>query len=128
MVLRAKIVLAACEGRTTQEIARSLGTRTATVSKWRNRFARSGLTALRDAPRSGQPVKYGAQAERRILAKLDEPPPEGYAAWNGSLLAESLGDVHKRQVWRVLEKHGIQLQRRRSWRISTDSEFAPKAG
>ena len=128
MVMRAKIVLAACEGRTTQEIAQSLGTRTATVSKWRNRFARSGLTALRDAPRSGQPVKYGAQAERRILAKLDEPPPEGYATWNGSLLAESLGDVHKRQVWRVLEKHGIQLQRRRSWRISTDSEFALKAG
>ncbi len=127
MVMRAKIVLSASEGRTTQEIAQSLGTRTATVSKWRNRFARSGLAALRDAPRSGQPVKYGAKAERRILAKLDEPPPEGYATWSGSLLAEALGDVHKRQVWRVLEKHGIQLQRRRSWCISTDPEFAPKA-
>ena len=127
MVMRAKIVLAASEGSTTQEIAHSLGTRTATVSKWRNRFARGGLAALRDLPRSGQPVKYGAQAERRILAKLDEPPPEGYATWSGSLLAEALGDVHKRQVWRVLEKHGIQLQRRRSWCISTDPEFAPKA-
>ena len=71
--------------------------------------------------------KYGAKAERRILATLDEPPPEGYATWSGSLLAEALGDVHKRQVWRVLEKHGIQLQRRRSWCISTDPEFAPKA-
>ncbi len=127
LVMRAKIVLAASEGRATQEIAHGLGTRPATVSKWRNRFAQGGLAALQDLPRSGQPVKYGAEAERRILAKLDEPPPEGYATWSGSLLAEALGDVHKRQVWRVLEKHGIQLQRRRSWCISTDPEFAPKA-
>ena len=61
------------------------------------------------------------------MAKLDEPPPERYATWSSSLLAEALGDVHKRQVWRVMEKHGIQLQRRRSWCISTDPEFAPKA-
>jgi len=30
-------------------------------------------------------------------------------------------------VWRVLRKHKIQLQRRRSWCISTDPEFGPKA-
>ena len=31
------------------------------------------------------------------------------------------------QVWRILGKHQIQLQRRRSWCISTDPEFGPKA-
>ena len=125
--MRAQIILAAAEGRSTKEIAYRLGTRTATVGKWRNRFARGGLPPLRDAPRSGQPRKYGAAIERRILAKLDEPPPCGYAAWSGGQLAEALGDVHKRQVWRVLSEHGIQLQRRRSWCISTDPEFAAKA-
>jgi transposase len=59
--------------------------------------------------------------------KLDEPPPSGYAAWNGKLLAEALGDVSPYHVWRVLRKHGICLQRRRSWCISTDPEFAVKA-
>ena len=30
-------------------------------------------------------------------------------------------------VWRVLRREGISLQRRRSWCVSTDKEFAPKA-
>ena len=30
-------------------------------------------------------------------------------------------------VWRVLRRRGIQLQRRRSWCVSTDPEFVPKA-
>src|SRR4030042_1111889 len=42
-------------------------------------------------------------------------------------VAAALGDVPKHQVWRVLRRHGIQLQRRRSWCISTDPEFAAKA-
>ncbi len=36
-------------------------------------------------------------------------------------------DVSKDQVWRVLRRHDIGLQRRRSWCISTDPEFGPKA-
>jgi hypothetical protein len=43
------------------------------------------------------------------------------------LLAQKLGDVSGDQVWRVLRKHKIQLQRRRSWCILTDPEFGPKA-
>jgi hypothetical protein len=41
-------------------------------------------------------------------------------------LAEQLDAVSDDQVWRVLRKHKIQLQRRRSWCISTDPEFGPK--
>jgi hypothetical protein len=70
---------------------------------------------------------YGAAAERRVLAQLDEPPPSGHATWNGSLLADALGDVSSHYVWRVLRKHRISLQRRRSWCVSTDPEFASKA-
>ena len=58
---------------------------------------------------------------------LDQPPREGYAGWNGTLLAAALQDVSKHQVWRVLRRHKIYLQRRRSWCISTDPEFASKA-
>ena len=43
------------------------------------------------------------------------------------ILAEALVDVSTDQVWRILRKHQIQLQRRRSWCISTDPEFGPKA-
>ena len=47
--------------------------------------------------------------------------------WNDRLLAERLGDVSEHQVWRILRKRDIQLHRRRSWCISTDPEFGPKA-
>jgi hypothetical protein len=43
------------------------------------------------------------------------------------LVAKALGDVSVDQVWRVLRSHGIHLQRRRSWCLSTDPEFARKA-
>src|SRR6516225_11606616 len=64
---------------------------------------------------------------KRILSKLDEPPPSGYATWTGALVADALGNVSKHQVWRVLRSEGIHLQRRRSWCLSTDPQFAAKA-
>jgi transposase len=97
------------------------------VSKWRKRFAADRLAGLQDAPRTGKPRTYTMDTERRILAKLDELPPKGYSHWNGPLLAQSLGNVSDDQVWRVMRTHGIQMQRRRAWCISTDPEFAPKA-
>jgi len=127
MVRRARIVLESAAGKTTKEIATSLQVRLATVSTWRTRFARQRLSGLADAPRPGKPRVYDETTGRRILAQLDQPPPEGYTTWTGGLVAQVLGDVSARQVWRVLARHGIHLQRRRSWCLSTDPQFAEKA-
>jgi len=127
LVKRARIVLLAAQGESTSSIARKEGVRLATVSKWRGRFAALGLEGLKDTSRPGAPPRYDMDTRKRLFAKLDEDPPSGYATWNGRLLAEALGDVSKHQVWRVLREHRIQLQRRRSWCISTDPEFAQKA-
>jgi transposase len=124
---RGRIVLAAASGHNTTAIARAEGLRPATVSKWRVRFGRAGLVGLQDAPRPGARRRYDATTQRRILARLDEPPASGHATWTGALLARSLGNVSKHQVWRVLGAQGIHLQRRRSWCISTDPQFAAKA-
>lgn len=124
---RAGLVLAAARGDGTTTIARAFGLRPATVSKWRTRFAAKRLAGLEDEPRSGAPVRYGTTTEERILALLDKAPPKGYARWNGRLVADRLGDVSPSQVWRVLRQQKIQLERRRSWCISTDPEFVPKA-
>lgn len=127
LALRGKIILAAERGETTTAIARDLRITAATVSKWRIRFAQQGPAGLRDAARSGKPPRYGMETERRILTKLDDPPPEGYGSWSGTLLAEALGDVSADHVWRVLRKHGIDLQGEQSWCESTDPEFGAKA-
>lgn len=124
---RARIILLAGAGQTNQQIAKALQTRTARVSKWRQRFGAKRLAGLGDAERSGKPAKYDQNTEKRVLGLLDEPPPQGYAQWNGRLLAEALPDISKDQVWRILRRHDICLERRRSWCISTDPEFGPKA-
>ena len=126
-VFRARIILRSADGVPSHEIADELSTRPATVSQWRGRFSRMGMAGLLDAPRPGKKPVYTEDTERRILAKLDEAPPKGYSLWNGRLIAEALGDVSDHQVWRVLRKHGISLEKRRSWCISTDPEFAKKA-
>lgn len=127
MVERARIILLAHQGWTTAQIAQELPTRPARVSKWRQRFARHRLAGLQDRARPGKPHRYDRSTERRILSQLDQPPPKDQATWTGSSLAAALGDVSEAQVWRVLRSHGISLQRRRSWCISTDPEFAAKA-
>jgi transposase len=127
LVLRSRIILLAAAGTTTRAIARELDVRPATVSKWRMRFAQDRLLGLQDAPRPGAGRRYDKTIEKQIFAMLDKEPPSGNATWTGKLLAEALGGVSKHHVWRVLRKHGIHLQRRRSWCISTDPEFTPKA-
>src|SRR5438045_9035510 len=92
MAFRVEVILAIAEGLSNQAVAERVGTRPATVSKWRGRFAQEGLSGLRDASRSGKPRQYQDEHERRILAALDEPPPAGYGRWDGSLLARHLGD------------------------------------
>lgn len=123
---RAQIVLLAAQGLGNDVIGERLGFRRARICKWRRRFAERRCAGLADAPRPGQPVKYGAELEKRLLARLDSPPPPGYGAWNGRLLAQALG-VPADWVWATLRQHQISLQRRRSWCISTDPEFARKA-
>jgi transposase len=127
LVERARIILSAADGKNTKDIASEEGIWPARVSKWRVRFVRWGLSGLSDMPRSGNPARYDDATEKRILRVLDKVPPSGYSGWTGSLISRHLGDVSEAHVWRVLRRHGISLQRRRSWCISTDPEFGSKA-
>ena len=127
LVLRSKIILLAAEGLLNKEISERMQVRQATVSEWRTRFAAKRLEGLQDSPRSGKPRRYNEHTERRILNQLDEKPPAGHVTWTGRLVAKALDDVSEHQVWRVLRKHGIHLQRRHSWCVSTDPQFAEKA-
>jgi transposase len=125
-VERARIVLASLEGKEIQQVARDLKVSVPTVSKWRQRFALFGLRGLSDRPRPGKPVRYDKAFRDRVLATLEGPPPPGMSHWDGPAVAEKLA-ASVDAVWRVLRREGIYLQRRRSWCVSTDKEFAPKA-
>jgi len=62
------------------------------VSKWRKGFANLRLAGLEDEQRSGRRVKNDEKVERRILDQLAKAPLQGFARWNGRLVAEALGD------------------------------------
>src|SRR5450631_2780887 len=126
-LLRIRIVLEAADGHATREIARELETTPTTVSLWRIRYAREGLDGLEDRLRSGTPPIYGEATDQRIRKVLDQPPPKGFARWNGPLIAQALGDVDVQYVWRSLRKQKIDLAGRKSWCESNDPDFAAKA-
>lgn len=109
---RARIVLMAAEGRSTLEIAATLGVRPARVSKWRKRFADYGLRGLETAERPGKPRRYDETLDARILSLVYQPPPEPHLVWTGPLLAQSVGQVSLDHVWRVLRARGISLRTR----------------
>ena len=125
-VERARIILACLGGEPQVSIAARLELRPNTISKWRARFSRLGLAGLADAPRSGKPKIYGPQLRTRLLALLETAPPQGQARWDGLSLARAVG-AKKSLVYALLQKDGIQLQRTRSWCVSTDPQFAAKA-
>src|SRR6185295_16166561 len=126
-VKRARIVLLAAAGRSTRSIAGEVGVQPRIVSNWRRRFADHGLEGLEDRPRAGKKPIYGKATDKRILALLEKPPPEGYARWTGPLLAKALADVDVQYVWRFLRHYKIDLVARKSWCESNDPDFAAKA-
>ena len=95
------------------------------ISKWRQRFARWGVSGLHDRARPGKPVRYDAAFRNRVLARLEQTPPPGRSHGDGPAVAEKTRRERSRR--RVLRREGIYLQRRRSGCVSTDQEFAPKA-
>ncbi|MBS1600481.1 MAG: IS630 family transposase [Bacteroidetes bacterium] len=126
IAFRAKVILKCNDGLSNIKIAKELGTTVLTVKKWRERFLKNRLGGLEDASRSGKPKTYTKGDRNKILKLLEETPPKGQSSWDGNSIAERLG-FSRDYVWRVLRKEGIQLQRMRTWCVSTDPEFSTKA-
>ena len=126
LVERARIIMQLLDGIPVNKVALAVGAGQNTVIKWRNRFVTHGVNGLHDQPRSGKPAKYDGAFRNRILQTLELPPPKGQACWDGPTIAKHL-KASDDAVWRVLRKEGICLARQRSWCVSTDPEFAPKA-
>jgi len=124
---KARIVLLAAEGAATRAIARAVGCTIGTASKWRVRYAKDRLAGFSETGNRGPAPKYGPETGRRILALLDEKPPQGFANWTAPLLAKALCDVHEQYIWRFLRAQKIDLSGRKSWCESNDPDFVAKA-
>lgn len=132
MVLRARIVLLAADGRNNCEIADELRCDVQTARKWRFRFAEWRLEGLEDLPRSGRPVRFEAGQRHDIFSTLLGSPPPPYARWSLDLLAQELvargivRAISKQTISRWLRTADIKPHRCRYWLNSKDPDFKTK--
>jgi transposase len=136
-VQRARIVLAAAEGRANAAIARRLGICVDTVRKWRARFCAEGLAGLADRPRPGRQRTFPKTAEAEVKALACELPAESdvpLARWSYTELAAEavtrgvVQTISPSTVGRWLRADAIRPWRHRSWIFPRDPDFAGKAG
>ncbi len=136
-VIRARIVLAAADGRANAVIAADLGLHVDTVRRWRRRFCAHGLAGLADRPRSGRPPRFTPVQVVEVKALACTPPPDSgvpLARWSVAELAtEAVNQglveaVSPATVGRWLAADAIKPWQHRSWIFPRDPAFATKAG
>ena len=121
---RARIVLLAHQRWPNAQIAAALGCTVTTVRTWRHRFARGGMPALRDRPRSGRPEVYGADVRLAIVATATSAPPADCPAWTHGMIAAELAatGISVSQVGRILAGLDLKPHRVRGWLNRRDDE------
>lgn len=136
MVLRARIVLAAADGRGNTRIARDVGVCDDTVRKWRRRYADARLAGLADAPRSGRPSRFSPVQRAQVVALACELPASRgmpLSRWSSFELAcEAIEagivvDISSPTVARWLTKNALKPWQYRSWIAPRAPDFASKA-
>src|ERR1700736_150067 len=95
LVTRARVVLAAAQGKDNKDIAADLKLSRGAVARWRDRFAESGGAGLeKAAPRGGRPPKARNDLVRRIIEMTTQQKPTNATHWSTRTLAEALGTNH----------------------------------
>jgi len=121
---RARIVLLAADGVPNAQIARLTGVSRPTVIGWRERYARGGVAALADEPRSGRPAVIDEIHVVAATLSDEGRPPErlGITHWSARFLAAELG-ISFASVARIWRKWNIQPHRVTGFKFSTDPEL-----
>ncbi len=123
---RARIVLAAAEGKANDEIAREFRLHERTVGLWRRRFSLLRLHGIaQDAPRTGRKPRLDPETIRAIVVKTLHTKPRGETQWSTRTMAREVG-VHYSTVSRIWRMHGIRPHRTQSFKLSKDKHFEEK--
>jgi transposase len=126
LVMRARIVLAAAEGKENKDIAAELKITRGAVARWRDRFAELGVAALeKDAPRGGRPPKARDDLVRRIIKMTTQQKPANATHWSTRTLAKALG-TNRSLINRVWRANGLKPHLCRTFKVSNDPRFVEK--
>lgn len=138
IALRARIVLAAGEGKSNNQIAREMGIAVNTVRLWRGRWAMfqpipltelSAQERLEDAPRPGAPPKITAD-QRCQIEKLACEAPEKLGIPISHWTNQEIADEIMRQgiVKQISARHAGRLLKRSRYKATSNSLLANAGG
>lgn len=123
---RARIVLAAGEGRPNHAIARQLGVSRPTVLLWRGRFVSCGVAGiLKDAPRPGRRKAVSPQMIQRVVEATMHTTPPHATHWSVRSMAKAQG-LSRMTVQRIWKQHRLQPHRVENFKFSNDPHFVEK--
>jgi putative transposase len=122
LALRARIVLAAADGRNNTQIARQLGVDADTVRLWRMRWL--GMQAasledlsiterLSDAPKPGAPARITAEQVCQVVALACEAPEQAgrpISQWTAREIAQEI--TERGIIDRISPRHAARLLKR----------------
>ncbi len=124
VVLRARIVLLAAEGKQDIEIARLLSIVPRTAARWRARFLRDGIAGLEhDAPRPGRTPSISPELVRMVITKTTQERPSHATHWSTRSMAAEAG-ISEASVRRIWHSHGLKPHRVETFKLSNDPRFA----
>lgn len=136
-VERARVIQAALEGMTVEQIAVQLGLARNTVYLWLKRFQARRLAGLEDAPRGGRPPTYTREQVGELVATALTDPQTldlPFQSWTldrlVAYLSEQKGMIMKRsRVNEVLLTEGLRWRQQETWfGERVDPDFALKRG
>ena len=119
LALRARIVLACADKLDNQTVAKKLGTRPATVSKWRGRFVRQRLDGLLDEPRPGVARTITDAKVEEVVVKTLQSTPRGATHWSTRQMAKQVG-LGRTTISRIWRAFGLQPHRTETFKLSKD--------
>ena len=125
LVRRAKIILVSASGKTNREVARQLQTSKVTVSLWRCRFLRHGMSGLYDELRPGRPRPISDERVAQLVRKTLKTKPKDGTHWSVRQIAAETG-LSKSTVHRIWQAFGLQPHRQKQFKLSSDPFFVEK--
>ena len=123
--LRAGIVLDCAEGLSNKAVAAKRKVTVQTVCKWRARFLQGRLSALGDAPRSGQPRKLTDQIVEAVVTRTLETRPKNATHWSTRTMAAASG-LNQNAIMRIWRAFGLKPHLQENFKLSTDPFFVEK--
>ena len=112
LALRARLVLAAAQGLSNQQIAAHFHVTAITVGKWRTRFYKHGVSGLTDYQHPGRPLKHGPEAVEKLRRLLRQRPPGEAERWTVRALARELR-MPPTTLHDMLVAAGVETRRRK---------------